>query len=167
MWLARAPTAPGHHRPFVRRRALSLLTRLVARYLACVTDWLIIADDLTGAADCASAFAGRGLDAVVSWGSIDCEAPVLSVDANSRHLPAVGAAARQVAALTAHWRPGMRLYKKIDSPLRGQPAAELAALLSAWSVRSRQPAPLAIVAPAFPATGRVTLEGRIRLHELP
>jgi uncharacterized protein YgbK (DUF1537 family) len=132
-----------------------------------MTDWLIIADDLTGAADCASAFVGQGFDAVVSWGDIDCEAPVLSVDADSRHLPAGAAAARQVAALTAHWRPGMRLYKKIDSTLRGQPAAESAAQLSAWGARSGQPAPLAVVAPAFPATGRVTLEGRILIHELP
>jgi uncharacterized protein YgbK (DUF1537 family) len=61
----------------------------------------------------------------------------------------------------------MRLYKKIDSTLRGQPAAELAAQLSAWGARSRQPAPLAIVAPAFPATGRVTLDGRILLDERP
>src|SRR2546425_4172909 len=126
-----------------------------------MTDWLIIADDLTGAADCASAFAGRGFDAVVSLGGIDCEAPVLSVDTDSRHLPASAAAARQVAAQTAHWRPGMRLYKKIDSTLRGQPAAELAAQLSAWGVRCRQPTPLAIVAPAFPATGRGTLGGRM------
>jgi D-threonate/D-erythronate kinase len=131
-----------------------------------MTDWLIIADDLTGAADCASAFAGRGFDAVVSLGGIDCEPSVLSVDADSRHLPARAAAACQVAVQTAHWRPGMRLYKKIDSTLRGQPAAELAAQLSAWERRSL-PAPLAIVAPAFPATGRVTLDGRILLHELP
>jgi D-threonate/D-erythronate kinase len=131
-----------------------------------MTDWLIIADDLTGAADCAGAFARRGLDAVVSWGGLDCEAPVLSVDADSRHLPARAAAARQVAAQTAHWRTGLRLYKKIDSTLRGQPAAELAAQLSAWGERSR-PAPLTIVAPAFPAAGRVTLDGRILLHEVP
>jgi D-threonate/D-erythronate kinase len=132
-----------------------------------MTEWLIIADDLTGAADCASPFAGRGFDAVVSLGGINCEASVLSVDADSRHLPAKAAAARQVAAQTAHWQPGMRLYKKIDSTLRGQPAAELAAQLSAWGAGSRQPAPLAIVAPAFPATGRVTLDGRMLLHELP
>src|SRR5947199_3828861 len=131
-----------------------------------MTDWLIIADDLTGAADCASAFAGRGFDAVVSLDGIDCEASVLSVDADSRHLPARAAAARQVTIQTAYWRPGMRLYKKIDSTLRGQPAAELAAQLSAWGRRSL-PAPLAIVAPAFPATGRVTLDGRILLRELP
>jgi uncharacterized protein YgbK (DUF1537 family) len=92
-----------------------------------MTDWLIIADDLTGAADCGSAFVRHGLDAVVSWGDIDPDASILAVDADSRHLPAGAAAACQVAALAAHWRPGMRLYKKIDSTLRGQPAAELAA----------------------------------------
>jgi len=90
--------------------------------------WLIIADDLTGAADCAVAFAKRGLDAAVLWGhGEDSGASVLSVDADSRHLPAAEAAARQLTAQAAHWRPGVRLYKKIDSTLRGQPAAELAA----------------------------------------
>jgi D-threonate/D-erythronate kinase len=133
----------------------------------CMTDWLIIADDLTGAADCGSAFVRHGLDAVVSWGDIDPDASILAVDADSRHLPAGAAAACQVAALAAHWRPGLRLYKKIDSTLRGQPAAELAAQLSAWGAPSGRPAPLVIMAPAFPATGRVTVEGRILLHERP
>jgi 4-hydroxythreonine-4-phosphate dehydrogenase len=133
-----------------------------------MTDWLIIADDLTGAADCAGPFAARGLDAVVAWGGVvGCNAAVLSVDADSRHLSAEAAAARQVAVQTARWRPGMRLYKKIDSTLRGQPATELAAQLSALRACADQPAPLAIVAPAFPATGRVTRGGRILLDDVP
>jgi uncharacterized protein YgbK (DUF1537 family) len=32
--------------------------------------WLILADDLTGAADCAIAFGRRGLAAAVTWGEI-------------------------------------------------------------------------------------------------
>ena len=101
--------------------------------------WLIIADDLTGAADCAVAFAKRGLDAAVLWGhGEDSGASVLSVDADSRHLPAAEAAARQLTAQAAHWRPGVRLYKKIDSTLRGQPAAELAAQLRARAGATRR-----------------------------
>jgi D-threonate/D-erythronate kinase len=132
-----------------------------------MTDWLIIADDLTGAADCAGAFAGRGRDAVVAWGGVDAAAAILSVDADTRHLPTAAAAARQVAVQAAHWRPGIRLYKKIDSTLRGQPAAELAAQLSHLSARADRPPPLAVVAPAFPATGRVTRGGRILLDGRP
>jgi D-threonate/D-erythronate kinase len=128
--------------------------------------WLILADDLTGAADCAIAFAKRGLDAEVFWGEgASGNAAVLSVDADSRRFPAEEAAARQLKAQAAHWRPGMRLYKKIDSTIRGQPAAELAAQLKALAARGR--APLAVVAPAFPATGRVTLDGCVRVNDLP
>src|SRR5262249_58600570 len=109
-----------------------------------------------------------GRDAVVAWGGdVDAAAEVLSIDADTRHLPAAAAAARQVAVQAAHWRPGMRLYKKIDSTLRGQPAAELAAQLSHLSARAGQPPPLAVVAPAFPATGRVTRGGRILLDDRP
>ncbi|MGE5514775.1 MAG: four-carbon acid sugar kinase family protein [Bacteroidota bacterium] len=129
--------------------------------------WLILADDLTGAADCAIAFAKHGMDAVVSWGAAaPATTQVLSVDADSRRFPAKEAAARQIVALTTHWQPGMRLYKKIDSTLRGQPMAELAVQLRALEVDGRR-APLAVVAPAFPATGRVTLGGRILVGDLP
>lgn len=133
--------------------------------------WLILADDLTGAADCAIAFARRGLDTVVTWGDGDVgTAAVVSVDADSRRLPAAEASARQCAVLAARGRPGQRLYKKIDSTLRGQPAAETAALLAALRRQNRRT--LAFVAPAFPATGRTTEGGRVlvngqRLEETP
>jgi len=113
--------------------------------------WLILADDLTGAADCAIAFAKQGMDSVVAWGQgTGADASVLS------------------AVQNAHWRPGTRLYKKIDSTLRGQPAAELAVQLAALSAATgRRRAPLAVVAPAFPATGRVTLDGKVLVNGQP
>jgi len=130
--------------------------------------WLIVADDLTGAADCAIAFARQGMESVVTWGEgvrTSGATSVLSVNVDSRNLPAVKATVRQVAAQATHWRPGVRLYKKIDSTLRGQPAAELAAQLSALAAASGR-APLAVVAPAFPAAGRVTLDGRVEVGGL-
>jgi uncharacterized protein YgbK (DUF1537 family) len=124
-----------------------------------MTDWLILADDLTGAADCAIAFAKGGLATAVAWNeAIQGDLPVLSIDVDSRRLSAEAAAERQVRAQGAHHQAGARLYKKIDSTLRGQPAAELAAQMKALPPG---PAPLAVVAPAFPATGRVTLDGRV------
>ncbi|RAI44609.1 four-carbon acid sugar kinase family protein [Rhodoplanes roseus] len=135
------------------------------------TAWLILADDLTGAADTAIAFARRGLETVVTWGDGDVgDAPVVSVDADSRRLSAADAAARQTAVLAARGRPGQHLYKKIDSTLRGQPAAETAALLAALR-RNGRPT-IAFVAPAFPAMGRTTETGRVlvagqRLEETP
>jgi uncharacterized protein YgbK (DUF1537 family) len=128
--------------------------------------WLILADDLTGAADCAIAFARRGQAAVVGWGEASAaEAAVLAIDADSRRLPPDQAAARHRALLEARLTPGMRLIKKIDSTLRGQPAAELRATIEA--LRARGAGAMALVAPAFPATGRITEGGRIHLQGVP
>jgi len=130
--------------------------------------WLILADDLTGAADCAIAFARRGLEASVGWhaGATGTAAgAVLAIDADSRRLPPAQAAGRHVALLRAHHRPGAGLIKKIDSTLRGQPAAELAATHQA--LRAAGQPMLAILAPAFPATGRTTREGRVRIDGTP
>ncbi len=131
--------------------------------------WLILADDLTGAADCAIAFGKRGMESVVAWerhmeaGQVQ----VLAVDAATRRLPAEQAARKQVKVLAAHYRPGLRLYKKIDSTIRGQPAAELAALLAFPAAASGGRPRLAIVAPAFPGTGRITVNGSIVMGGVP
>ncbi|WP_338665788.1 four-carbon acid sugar kinase family protein [Pararoseomonas sp. SCSIO 73927] len=128
--------------------------------------WLILADDLTGAADCGIAFARRGLEASVGWHSAEGgTAEVLAIDADSRRLAPEDAAARHAALLRARHAPGTGLIKKIDSTLRGQPAAELAATIHALREAGR-PA-MAIVAPAFPATGRTTEAGRVHLNGAP
>lgn len=128
--------------------------------------WLILADDLTGAADCAAAFARRGHAAAVAWHAADAQdEAVLAIDADSRRLPPGEAAARHAALLAPPPGPGVALYKKMDSTLRGQPAAELAASLGALRAAGR-PA-LAVVSPAFPATGRTTEDGRVRLQGAP
>lgn len=123
--------------------------------------WLIVADDLTGAADCAVAFAKRGMPAIVSWagGTIAEEVAVLAVDADSRRLSAAEAAHRQRAVLNACHRQGQAVYKKIDSTLRGQPAAETAALIAALRAADRNM--VAVISPAFPATGRTTEGGHV------
>ncbi|MCO1370414.1 four-carbon acid sugar kinase family protein [Burkholderia multivorans] len=119
---------------------------------------LIIADDLSGAADCAIGFANAGYRTVVTLdvpaqGLDATAADVIAADTDTRRLTPAEAAQRTSAAWQALREPGRRLYKKIDSTLRGNWAAEVAAL---------QPlAGLAIVAPAFPATGRTVLGGRV------
>ena len=131
------------------------------------TRWLILADDLTGAADCAIAFARRGLSASVGWQGVEgaWDGEVLAIDADSRRLPPGAAGDRHAALLRARHRPGTGLIKKIDSTLRGQPAAELAATCAALREAGR-PA-LAVLAPAFPATGRTTEGGRVHLNGAP
>ena len=129
--------------------------------------WLIVADDLTGAADCAIAFAKHGLHTAVRWGGepADTNEIVLSYDADSRNLGPAGAGARHAAALSGLYRPELSFFKKIDSTLRGQPAAELAATLDL--VRERAGRAFGILAPAFPATGRTTENGRICVQGRP
>jgi uncharacterized protein YgbK (DUF1537 family) len=126
-------------------------------------DWLILADDLTGAADCAIAFGRRGHAAVVTWGEIgdasDRRPRVLAYDAASRGLAAGAAAGRHAEVLPRLAEPGRLLFKKIDSTLRGQPAAEMAAAL--MHLKSRSGSAFGVFAPAFPATGRTTVDGRV------
>ncbi|WP_460046657.1 four-carbon acid sugar kinase family protein [Pseudomonas sp. S2_H01] len=122
---------------------------------------LIIADDLSGAADCAIAFAGAGLSTVVTLdASHDTgDASVVAIDTDTRRLSVAQAAEHTLTAYRTLLKPGQRLYKKIDSTLRGNWASEVAALQSH--------AGLAIVAPAFPATGRTTLQGRVLVNGQP
>ncbi len=128
--------------------------------------WLILADDLTGAADCAIAFGRRGLPAAVRWGAADSGAlPVLAHDADSRGLTAQEAARRHAGLLDRLLAPDRTLFKKIDSTLRGQPAAETAATMAV--LKARDGAVFGICAPAFPATGRTTLDGHVRVDGRP
>jgi uncharacterized protein YgbK (DUF1537 family) len=123
--------------------------------------WLILADDLTGAADTAIAFARRGWQASVGWGDAAPDDEVLAIDAETRGAPGPEpAAARHLALLRAHRAGRTGLFKKIDSTLRGQPVAELQASL-------RELGAVALVAPAFPMQGRTTLDGRVHLHGVP
>jgi len=126
-------------------------------------DVIVIADDLTGAADCGIAFSVAGLPVFVSFGDVAAQPSVrvVSVDLDSRWRPEAEAVLRVRAATQEAQREGSRaLYKKIDSTLRGHVGAELAAMSRAVADAGGK-APLFIVAPAFPATGRTTREGRV------
>ena len=57
------------------------------------------------------------------------------------------------------------MFKKIDSTLRGQPAAEIAVAIA--DLKSRSGAAFGVFAPAFPATGRTTVDGRVRVEGRP
>lgn len=123
--------------------------------------WLILADDLTGATDAGAAFARRGQSTEVLWGCATAsqESAVIAYDVASRGLSATEAASRHQHAVRNLLTPGRSLFKKIDSTLRGQPAAEIAALHAALCNLSR-PA-RGIFAPANPAMRRTTLDGRV------
>src|SRR6266404_9236036 len=133
----------------------------------------IIADDLTGAADCGIVFAVAGLPTFVSFGHLRTnvldgwdETRVVAVDTDSRGL-AVGAAVERVlGAAREACRTGSRvLYKKIDSTLRGNVGAEIEATHRAV-VEARGRA-LVILSPAFPSTGRTVRDGRVLVNGIP
>lgn len=122
----------------------------------------IVADDLTGAMDTAHGFAARGYATTVRAGrpteaiTIDGETAVLSVNTNSRYSD--GKAAATAVAETIERVPAWRVYKKVDSTLRGNFTAEVEAALGASG------AAVALVAPAFPSAGRTT-EGGVHYVE--
>jgi D-threonate/D-erythronate kinase len=126
----------------------------------------VVADDLTGAADAAAGFLRAGLSAIVTWAdphvdsALTREADVIAVDAGSRALGAADARAVTAAVVTAMFQAGVTtIFKKIDSTLRGHIGVEVRAAIDAW-----HPGSIAVVAPAFPAMGRTTVDGRQRLH---
>jgi D-threonate/D-erythronate kinase len=114
----------------------------------------IIADDLTGAADSGVAFVKTTgpVRLLLGPGSINGQArrPVVAVDTATREMTAPDARARTRELAEGLGRDDV-VFKKIDSTLRGHVAAEVAAL------RERLPDRLVVVAPAFPAAGRVTV----------
>jgi uncharacterized protein YgbK (DUF1537 family) len=120
---------------------------------------LLIADDLTGACDAAVHFARRGYRTHVRLDSHGEEASVLAISAESRHLsvaelrPVMDELARQLPVARARI-----LFKKIDSTLRGNVGAEIAAALTAFGCEA------AVITPAYPAMGRTVEEGYLRVR---
>lgn len=130
---------------------------------------LIIADDLTGAADCAVSCATAGADTVVLF---DAKADpggatAVSVDVNSRAMAAQEAGAAVTRAVQQLYSKSTRiLYQKIDSTLRGNWPSELAHIRQA-ATDVLGHAPLVIVAPAFLGAGRATINGHVFVNGTP
>lgn len=114
-------------------------------------DLAILADDLTGALDTAAAFASRRKPVEASWRGFVGERSV--VDTETRSLqPSL--ARQRVAALLPELRSSRTAFKKLDSLLRGNSFAELGACCRSGSFDA------VYIAPAFPAQGRITVDGR-------
>jgi uncharacterized protein YgbK (DUF1537 family) len=136
-----------------------------------VHELLIIADDLSGAADCGIACASHGLSTLVVLGDTagEIDTDVLSVDGNTRHLDSAKAAAETARLVRKYgYDEGQLLFKKLDSTLRGNVAAELDAALEARrGVALNSERIVAVLAPAFPANGRTTSSGWQLVHGKP
>lgn len=131
----------------------------------------IVADDLTGSGDTAVQFVRAGWHTHLSIGGADealsgpatADVEVLAVTTNSRALPGPDAA-RVIAQNVAQLRAAgvTRLYKKVDSTLRGAFKAEVDAARDAWG-----PDTVAVICPAFPATGRTVEQGVLYVNGKP
>ncbi len=114
----------------------------------------LVADDLTGALDAAAPFARDGAPIAVfrdaSRARAHDNAWVLDASTRGGSVAMAGESARNMAAAQA---PGLA-FRKFDSLLRGFAAEEIAAAAQAGGFRS------IVIAPAFPAQGRVMRRGR-------
>ncbi|MFF3818159.1 four-carbon acid sugar kinase family protein [Streptomyces bluensis] len=130
---------------------------------------LALADDLSGAAETAMALRlpsrivlgapAGGLRAEDGSAALPTAGESVVVDLDSRQLPAARAARSVRAAVAAGASHAGVLFKKVDSLLRGNLAAETAA----YAAGARG----VVIAPALPVAGRTVLGGVVHLRGVP
>jgi uncharacterized protein YgbK (DUF1537 family) len=100
--------------------------------------WIVVADDLTGAAEVGAAARRRGLTVALTRGgpvgANEPEAQVWVIDTDTRERPAAEAAeaVRAWAEQLKRVAGGRRIFKKIDSVLRGACGLETETLAGVW-----------------------------------
>lgn len=126
-------------------------------------DWVVVADDLTGALDAAAALAqGGGAHVLLAPGADWPEQPsVLAISTRTRDGDEAATPRVVGDAVALALQREARVFLKIDSLLRGQVGPAVRAALEAQ--RARHGPSLAVVAPAFPARGRITRAGRVEV----
>ncbi|MFC4779025.1 four-carbon acid sugar kinase family protein [Paenibacillus sp. GCM10023252] len=131
----------------------------------------ILADDLTGANDTGACFAGYGFRTELLLSLQMCDAiyenqdnvpQVISLDVRSRGLAQSAAYSSTLHAVQAvkAYSPE-RLYKKMDSAIRGHFPQECDAVLEESGLQ------LGFVAPAYPAMNRTTVGGVHYIGDVP
>jgi D-threonate/D-erythronate kinase len=126
---------------------------------------VLIADDLTGAADSAAPFASHGLNVrLLLERSQSTEPGVTALSTESRDLDV--AEVRRAVEDACHWvqRAGADsafIFKKIDSTLRGHIIEELRVVIDRCSIQRM------LLSPAFPLQGRTTRNGAQYIHDIP
>lgn len=135
--------------------------------------YLLLADDLTGGNDAGIQFAKRGVDARLALSAeraplLDAakgEDRLLVINSNTRNMSA-DAAAECLASIIASLRkafpsrPDM-VFKKIDSTLRGNPGAEMDAIMDGFGFAT------AFLAPSYPQQGRTVVDGSLLVDRIP
>ncbi len=153
-------TCPGHTRARDNKAAVAEAMRSNLKIA-------VIADDITGAADTGVQFCPAVGPVYMApfdgeWTADTFLKAGMAVFSNTRHTDAATAAeiVRLAAEKILCLKPGM-IYKKIDSCLRGNPGAEIDALLRATGAAA------SFVAPAFPLQGRTTVNDCHLIHGVP
>jgi uncharacterized protein YgbK (DUF1537 family) len=116
----------------------------------------LVADDLTGACDSAAPFLAGGRVLVCLWPSLRLagEVACLALSTETRDSTPEDARLRSRQAVHLLLTAGAdRIFRKVDSRLRGHLREEIAGALEAWPGRC-------LLAPALPAEGRLTTGGR-------
>lgn len=128
---------------------------------------VLIADDLTGAADTSAPFASHGLSTRLLL-DVQQETPtttqVTALSTRSRELdpePARAAVDRACQWIDQLDLDSPYLFKKMDSTLRGHIADELSVFVDHFGIER------ILVSPAFPSQGRTTLLGKHHVHGIP
>lgn len=114
----------------------------------------LVADDLTGALDSAAELTGLCGAVPLRWTGGRGDVGSLAFDTGTREASRDAAIAR-IRGVAPALRGADIAFKKIDSLLRGHVAAELAACIETDGWRH------VVLAPAFPAQGRITRHGRV------
>ncbi|MEX2401156.1 MAG: four-carbon acid sugar kinase family protein [Rhodothermales bacterium] len=136
----------------------------------------VIADDLTGAAEVAGAAFAAGLSAEVwtaesgvpgesafgaaGWSSGGADVVVLDTDTRWRSPEEAGSRVEHAADALRRERPE-RVFKKVDSLLRGHVVREVEVVRRAFGLSST------LLVPAHPAIGRTIERGRYYIYGVP
>lgn len=124
---------------------------------------VVIADDLSGAAELTGIAFARGYSAEVQRRfDATSDAEVIAIDTDTRQLSPEAAATRveQVTRTVVAARPAW-IYKKVDSLLRGNVRTEIEAVLQAVGT------PMAVLVPANPSRGRTIVGGCMLIDGVP
>lgn len=133
----------------------------------------VLADDLTGSTDSVVQFREAGWAAYLLLtddpppGLTNQHGPVaIARSLDTRSLSTSEAAARTAQAVAKQLAAGTdRLYLKIDSTMRGSVAGQVAGALQAWA--RCEPETFAVICPAYPNMGRVIVDGRMLVNDVP
>jgi D-threonate/D-erythronate kinase len=120
----------------------------------------VIADDFTGALDTGVEFVRAGLETtLLIRPEYSQPVPVQVINTDSRDTDVTTAQQRVTQA--ARRLLGRRIFKKIDSTMRGHIGAEIEAVLNVTGIRK------AVVCPAVIEAGRTVQDGQLRVDDVP